>query len=699
MAKRSRKKKALDPNVSSLAPSTKIPPWSAWVALLLAAVAFAVYWPSLKSDFVYDARIEIIEEGFITSFSNISAVLSLKVLSMNLTLGARPGQMLYLMLIAVVSGKEPFGYHLCSNLLHAANVALLYIVLCRLIATELTGLNKNGVLKVQLAAAVVTLVFALHPIAVESVAEISYSSSLLVTVFTLLALLAAMAFRPENFRSVMIVGSVGSLCAFAAVASKESGVTTVALLIVYWFLFRRREAKGPWFLFIGAAMAVTVAFLAARFLLAPQGQVSLGYLGGSFFQVFWVQPRIWVFMMAKLLWPVQFSADYTWADIEWPSTPLALAILAVVVSLQGWLAYRSRMGALGVAIYWLGLATVSNFIPLNRPLADRFYYLPLAGVAMQLLALLLMASKSNRGFWMAVVPLFGAMLPLTFLTLTREDVFAGDPSLWADTLQVSPQSSIAHNGVGNVLAQRGEVDEAIVHYQRAVKIDPNFARARSNLGIALVQKGEIDESIIQFQKALESDPNLAEVHNNLGAIFCKKGEMDEAIVQFQKALAINPNAADAHSNLGNILAQKGERDDAIAQYQMALAINPNMAEAHNNLGLTLSQKGQMDEAISHYQKALEINPNSAEPRHNLGIALFKKGQVDEAIAQYQKTLEIDPNCIEAYNSLGIALIQKGQVNEAVAKFQEAIRRKPDYIDAQKNLARAEAMLGQKKNQK
>src|SRR5260221_7759823 len=96
-----------------------------WPPLLLAIVTFLAYWPSLKSDFVYDARAEILEERFITSLSNLPAVLSLKVLGMNLMLGARPGQMLYLMLIAAVCGKEPFRYHLCSNLLHAANLAVL----------------------------------------------------------------------------------------------------------------------------------------------------------------------------------------------------------------------------------------------------------------------------------------------------------------------------------------------------------------------------------------------------------------------------------------------------------------------------------------------------------------------------------------------------------------------------------------------
>ena len=107
---------------------------ASWLPLLLAVVAFLTYWPSLDSDFIYDARYEIFDEGFITNLANLPAVLSLKVLGMNILLGDRPGQILYLMLNAALWGKEPWGYHLSSNLLHAANVALLFVFLRRLVA-------------------------------------------------------------------------------------------------------------------------------------------------------------------------------------------------------------------------------------------------------------------------------------------------------------------------------------------------------------------------------------------------------------------------------------------------------------------------------------------------------------------------------------------------------------------------------------
>lgn len=568
MEKRSKRKEASQGNASSVVSAPKEPHSEfisrtrlsgIWAPLLLAAVTFLVYWPSLQSDFVYDARIEILQEGFITSPANFPAVLSLHVLGMNYQLGDRPGQLLYLMLIATVCGKEPFGYHLCSNLLHAANVALLFVLLRRLVATETTGLAGSGILKVQLAVVAATLIFALHPLAVESVAEVSYSSNLLVTFFTLLALFAATAFRPEIFRAAMITGVLGTLCAFAAVTCKESGLAAALLLIVYWCLYRRNELRCPWFLFLGAATVVTIIFLAARFLLAPPNQDHLGYLGGSFSRFLLLQPQLWVFMMGKLIWPMNLSADYALIDLSGPSPSLSLIILAVVVSLQAWLAFKSRLGALGIAFYWLGLATVSNFIPLYRILGDRFYYLPMAGVAMQLLALFLMTLKSHWGFWVAVTPFLAALLPLTALTLTRQDAFANEFSLWSDTVRANPLSTIGHAKLAAALLDQGQGGEAIAHYQRALEISPNVAEIHNNLANILAQTGQVDAAIKQYQKAVELKPNNAAYHYNFGIALYQKGEISEAITQFHEALRLKPDFIEAQKNLAKARSTTSQR--------------------------------------------------------------------------------------------------------------------------------------------
>lgn len=668
--------------------------WRVGIPLLLGLVAFWVYWPSLQSGLVYDARLEILEEGFITSISNLPAVLTLKVLGMKLQLGDRPGQLLYLMLIAAICGKAPFGYHLCSNLLHAINVALLFVLLRRLIETEYPELSRRSYWKVQLAVVTVTLIFALHPLAVEVVSVVGYSSDLLVTFFTLLALLAATAYRPQNYRAAILLGAGGVLCAFVAVTCKESGMAAAVLLVVYWFLFRREEAKGPWRWFLGTAAAISTAFLVARFVFAPSHSGVVPYLGGSFGQVFLLQPGLWVFMMGKMLWPLQLSADYVPDDGSMPSTFLALAIWVVVIFLQGWLALNSRMGALGVAIYWLGLATVSNLVPLYRPLADRFYYLPMAGTAMQLLALFLITLKSRWGFWMTVAPCLVALLPLTFLTVDRQRVFESDYSLWSNTLKVSPSSAIAYNGLGLELTRRGQFNEAEELYRKALEIAPNFVSTRDNLGNVLVQRGQLDAAIEEYQKALAIDPDFASAQNNLGNALFDKGQVDEAIAHFQRALEINPNYPDAHYDLGNAFSQKGDITDAIEQYQDTLEMDTDYAKAHDNLGNALVQTGQLDEAIVHYEKALEISPNNARTHFNLGTVYLEKGQLDEAIAQYQVALDIEPNYARAHNNLGLALAREGQVDVAMAQFKAAVEMEPNFIAARANLGMACLKAGQ-----
>jgi tetratricopeptide (TPR) repeat protein len=703
MAEHSQKKKrpdesgllaARDPEKSQHKLISKTANSGIWIGLLLALLTFIAYWPSLKSDFVYDAREEILEEGFITSWANIPDVLSLKVLSTNLILGDRPGQLLFLMLHAAIWGKDPLGYHLSSNLLHAANVALLFIFLSRLTAVEVPELAGRQWLKVKLAITAVTAIFALHPISVETVAAVNYSSDLLVTFFTLIALIAATSFRPENFRIALLMGCIGIFSTLGSVTCKESGLATSLLLVVYWLLFRRGEAMAPWFLFLGVAMTVSAAFLAARFFFAPTSPLHLSYLGGSFSQVFLIQPRLWVFMMGKLFWPTCFSADYTLENVSGLPTWLALAILVIVVLLQTWLASKNRIGALGVAIYWLGLATVSNFIPLNRILGDRFYYLPLAGSAMQLLALLLMILRYRLGFWIVWTTLFAAILPLPFLTVDREAVFANEFSLWNATLRVSPFSSTAQNNLGSIFFQEGQTDKAISLYQKALEIASNNGFAHNNLGLAFSQKGQLDEAMAEFQKALDIDDSDAEAHYNLGNALLQKGQIDTAITHFQKALEINPHYGYAYNNLGLALFQKGQIDEATAKFQKALEIDINNADAHYNLGNALLQKDQVDEAIPHFQKALEIKPNYESAHINLGNALLQNGQVDEAISHFKKALELNPNDADAHTNLGNAFLQKGQVDAAIPHFQKALEINPNDADAHYNLGNAFLQEGQ-----
>ena len=552
MAQKSRKQVALRSLVGPFSTGPLAP-------LCLGLIAFLVYLPSLHSDFVYDARPEIFEEGFIPVLANIWKVLSLQVLSLPLNLHDRPGQLLFLMLNYALWGARPWGYHLASNLLHAANVALLFALMRRLVLADRRATPGIDPLKLHLSLWAATLIFALHPIAVEPVSGISYSSDLLVTFFTLLALLSATSFRPDFSRRSIVIGAAGIFFAFAAVTCKESGLAAGCLLILYWRVFRRGELIRPWRCFIIPAAGLEIIFLAARLLLAPPN-VPQGYLGGSFFQVFAIQPRLWVFMMGQLLWPTRLSADYTFDNLATIHAAPAFAILLLVLALQAWLACKSRIALLGVAVYWLGLATVSNFTPLYRFLADRFYYLPLAGVSLQLLALLILTLKFRRAFWVAAIVLLMLSAPLALLTLERQKVFANEIALWTGTLQVSPLSAIAHNNLGKALADQGRTDEAVAEYEKSLAISPDYFKALVNLGNLLLDRGQVDQAIADYTHALALQPNLAGIHNNLANALLRKNRVDDAVSQFEQAVKLDPNLASAHFALGLVYLHRGHFD-------------------------------------------------------------------------------------------------------------------------------------------
>jgi tetratricopeptide (TPR) repeat protein len=255
-------------------------------------------------------------------------------------------------------------------------------------------------------------------------------------------------------------------------------------------------------------------------------------------------------------------------------------------------------------------------------------------------------------------------------------------------LQIEPDYAEAHDNLGTLFVRMGRVEEGIAQFQKALRIQPDYAGAHDNLGAALLQTGKVDEAIAQFQKALQTMPESAGAYCNLGAALLQKGKVEEAISQFQMALQIDPDHAEAHNNLGNALARLGKADEAIAHLQKALQFQPDYAEAHDNLGSALLQKGREDQAITEYQMALQIKPDYADAHNNLGTALLRKGGVDEAITEYQMALQIKPGSADAHNNLGTALLRKGRVEEAITEYQKALQTKPDLAEAHDNLGKA-----------
>jgi tetratricopeptide (TPR) repeat protein len=147
-----------------------------------------------------------------------------------------------------------------------------------------------------------------------------------------------------------------------------------------------------------------------------------------------------------------------------------------------------------------------------------------------------------------------------------------------------------------------------------------YAEECNNLGAALVQAGKLEDAIRHYEQALRIKPDFAEAHYDLGDDLLRLGQVREAIEHYEQALRTKPDYAEAHNNLGVALEQTGRVQEAIGQYEQALRISPDSVEAHYNLGIALVQVGRVQEAIEHYEQALRIKPDMAEARARLQLA-------------------------------------------------------------------------------
>jgi Tfp pilus assembly protein PilF len=162
--------------------------------------------------------------------------------------------------------------------------------------------------------------------------------------------------------------------------------------------------------------------------------------------------------------------------------------------------------------------------------------------------------------------------------------------------------------MGFAFAQEGRLDEAVVHYQHALRLRPDYAYTHNNLGLALAAQGKLADAITAYTEAIRLRPDYVNAYNNLGLALVRQGHPAAAMEHFTRALAIIPHSAETHNNLGIALAAQGQYTAALQQFARAVHLQADHANAYYNLGLALAQMGQNDNAMAALRIALEIRP-------------------------------------------------------------------------------------------
>jgi tetratricopeptide (TPR) repeat protein len=654
------------------------------VALAIFAGTVWLYWPSVHG-------------GFLTRMDD-DEYLRQAVRWNGLTWGAvkwaftttqpyyHPLPRLSLVVDYQIWGKNAAGFHATNVILHGLNAALVFGFLWTLLGV--VSLTAGERLATVLGVAVV---FAVHPLQVESVAWISTRSQLLCAAFGIGSLWTYVGGARRRLVWGLFV---------AALLSKPTAVSLpFVMLAMDYFPLRRHERLG-WGRLI-REKAVLMALAAAA---ATVTMITESHPGGFMEPLYAVQlpQRLFLAVQSltfypwKLVWPTGLSPYYPLGMGFSLQLPLVFAsVLCVwgVTILTIWIQRRAPAAMTGWTAYVLLILPVSGLVQRGwQAAADRYAY-----VAM--LPLLLLAGGAAVWLWrrgamierVALAGLLaGELLFFGVRTHGEISVWRNDETVWRAVRTQYPDSIQADEMLAQALLNQNRVEEGIGFARDAVRIAPRTAETHMNLGIALTQAGQTTEAIEELNRAVRLRPDLASAHHNLALALLQAGRMPDAMEQWEQAVKLQPDYAEAQCNLGIVLEKTGRYEDAIGHFERALRIKPDYAEAHYNLGVALVRVGRVAEAMGQWEEALRLKPDYAEAHSNLGVALEQAGKLEEARAHYEQALRIEPGLVEAHYNLGVVLLRLGRAPEAAEQYTEALKLEPDFTPAKEALARLRA---------
>ena len=660
-----------------------------FITLLVIAAGLLAYHNSFAGEFMFDDVGSIPENRTIRQLWPIWQCLSPPHRGW-LTVEGRPFINLSLAINYALGGYNVWGYHALNLTVHIfAGLTLLGLVRRTLLQPALCERFGAAANELALATAVLWMV---HPLQTESVTYTIQRAESIMGLFYLLTLYCFIR-GAESPRPRLWYGLSVTACALG-MASKEVMATAPLMVLLYDRAFLSGSVREAWRRRRPLYLGLSATWILLGFLLAsgqiPATSMSAQRIGRTWWQYLATEPGVILYYLRLSVWPHPLCFDFygwpiarTWASIL-PPTVVVLILLGTVV----WALRRNSAWGFVGAWFFLILAPSSSIVPSHDPIFEHRMYLSLAAVVGLVVMGLywLMGRRSLAVFAIAAIG-------LGFLTWRRNPDYRSEITIRLDAVAKFPNDPLAHYTLGVALEKTGRIQEAISHYEQALRIKPDSAEAYNGLGHVLAGAGKIQEAIGDYEHALRLAPDYAEAHNNLGIMLKNQGRVPEAIAHYEQALRIKPDLAEVHYNLGVALEQAGMGPEAIGQYEQALRINPEFAEAYNNLGAALWRAGGIQEARQYYEQALRLKPDFGEAHYNLGIALKQLGKVEEAIGQYEQALRVRPGYAEAHFNLGNSLLQVGRIDDALSHYEEALQIKPDYVEAQCNLGIALERMG------
>lgn len=656
-----------------------------WALLALFAAVVLVYWPAVRAPFVLDDSATVTTNATIHSLRPWSAPLSPP--PGGLPVSGRPLPNLSLALNYAISGTQPWSYHVANIALHLLTAAVLGALLHRTLARP--ALPARIRTAAPLLAAVVTALWALHPLATAAVTYVSQRTELLVSFCYLLTLLAV-AHAAEGGRRSGWWQLAAVLVCTAGMACKEVMASAPLVALLYDRTFYAGSFAAAWRARWRLHVGLMGSWLVLGYLVwsthGRGGTAGFG-LAVTPLQYALTQGPALLRYLRLVFWPSDLVFDYGMHIAR--SGPAIAAGLVVVAGLLAAtivaLRRRPAAGFAGAMIFAV-LAPTSSFVPVaTQTMAEHRIYLPLAAV----LAAVVVGLWSRWGR-VLLGPLAGLAVAAGVATAVRNADYTTEERLLRDSLRKWPGNARAHNNLASLLLARGDSAAGVAELKEALRLDPRYVDALRNLSRAELLAGRTDEAVARAEEAQRLDLDSAAGWSVVATAQQAAARWESARTAWQEALRRRPEWPEAHLQLGEVHLRLGEPAAAVHEYAEALRGRPDWLRARLALAEGLAQLGRPEEALAQIAAAVRAEPTAAEALLAQTNLLFALERYEEAVATGRALVRLRADFPGARFALGNALLARGLPREALVEFDAAGRN--DGESASLLCARALALL-------
>ncbi|NTW33921.1 MAG: tetratricopeptide repeat protein [Bacteroidetes bacterium] len=558
-------------------------------------------------------------------------------------------------------GLNPLPYHLLNVLLHLLNTLLVFKFTEKLSSKKTTAL-------------VVSLLFALHPMHVESVAWISERKDVLYAFFYLLSLFAYLRYLESGYKAKQYMAA---LMFFVASLLSKSAAVTLPVIIFAIDIYKGRKIntklvleKIPFFLLsliFGIVTLLSQATMGAIY----NSMQSYGFINKIFLFTSAVS-----FYIIKMIAPFNLSAMHYFPNLNNGALPWQYYASLPFLLIVTWLLLRitsfRKEIIFGTIFFLIAISVMLQIVSVGSALvSERYTYISYIGffyIAGQWIS---GTGKKQRKIVIGLFSLY--MIIFSVQTWNRIDVWKDGNVLFTDVIKKYPDAFHAYLMRGNYKHGTDDIEGAMEDYTKAIQLNPQYADTYYNRGVGYDRVGNIKLAMQDYNKAILLNPEYSDAYYNRGVAYDGLGDMKSAISDYNKVILLKPNSADTYNNRGWAYYRSGDFKSAMLDYNKAISLNPQFAEAFNNRGWACYEAGDMKSALLDYNKAILLNPEFVLTYNNRAALKTKIGDFKGAIEDLNCLLKLNPDDGGIYFNRGTLRLNMNDISGACDDWKNAAK--------------------------